>query len=44
MKKVLVGLFAVLIIGFGVVGFSQMNDGPNEIVDDEKNHTMTIKS
>ena len=44
MKKILVALFAIFIIGFGFIGYSQINDGPSEIVDDENNHTTTIRS
>ncbi|WP_165768006.1 hypothetical protein [Virgibacillus indicus] len=43
MKKILVALFAIFIIGFGFIGYSQMNDVPNEIVD-EDNHSTTIRT
>ncbi|MFD2629698.1 hypothetical protein [Oceanobacillus kapialis] len=43
MKKFLVALIAVFIVGFGVVGYTQMNDDATEIVD-ENSHSTKIKS
>ncbi|MFA1821821.1 hypothetical protein ACDX78_16840 [Virgibacillus oceani] len=42
MRKLLVALFLMLIIGIGVVGFNYEHE-PNEIVDDN-NHSTTIIS
>lgn len=43
MKKVLVAVFIVIILGFGVVGYTQATGDSTEIVDDNS-HSMTIKS
>ncbi|CDQ38211.1 MULTISPECIES: hypothetical protein [Virgibacillus] len=37
MKKVLVAIFAMLIITFGIFGYVEMNDDSNEIVDENPN-------
>jgi hypothetical protein len=42
MKKVLVGLFAIIILAFGILGYTEMNNDTNEIVD-ENSHSTTIK-
>lgn len=43
MKKILVALFIVIILGIGIVGYVQANDQPNEVVDDD-NHSITVES
>ncbi|CDO04490.1 heme lyase subunit CcmF [Oceanobacillus picturae] len=43
MKKLLVALFAVLIVGFGVIGYTQVNDDATEIVD-ENSHSISVQS
>ncbi|WP_269635256.1 hypothetical protein [Oceanobacillus manasiensis] len=43
MKKLLVALIAVIIIGISVIGFTQINDDATEIID-ENSHSITIQS
>ncbi|QGS69649.1 hypothetical protein CV093_19400 [Oceanobacillus sp. 143] len=38
MKKTLVTLLAVIIIGIGIVGFKQLTDNPDEVIQDN-NHS-----
>lgn len=40
MKKLLVALFLVLIIGFGVIGYTQTVD-PNQTIEEETNLSAT---
>ncbi|WP_170138789.1 hypothetical protein [Oceanobacillus chungangensis] len=41
MRKVLVTLFAAIIIGIGLVGFKQLTDEPTEVIQDN-NHSKKI--
>ena len=43
MRKLLVGLFLVFILGFGILGYTQANDDSGEIVN-ENNYSMNIDS
>lgn len=43
MRKLLVGLFLVFILGFGILGYTQANDDSGEIVN-ENNYSMNINS
>ena len=37
MKKMLIALFIVLILGFGFVGYTQTTADPNEVINDNGN-------
>lgn len=43
MKKILIGVFIVIILSFGIFGYNQITDDSDKIVDDN-NHSITINS
>jgi hypothetical protein len=42
MRKVLLALFAIIILGIGIVGYNDITDKPNEVIN-EKGHSTEIK-
>ena len=44
MRKFLVVLFLMIIIGFGVVGIQQHVNGPEEVIKPNKPNTINIQS
>jgi len=43
MRKVLLALMAIIIIGFGYVGYSSLNEDPAEVIDEKKGSSTEIK-
>ncbi|MFC2948993.1 hypothetical protein [Virgibacillus sediminis] len=41
MRKVLLALFILIIVGVGLTGYAESNDKPVEVIDDH-NHSTTI--
>ncbi|WP_281347076.1 hypothetical protein [Virgibacillus doumboii] len=42
MKKLLIALFMVLILSFGIIGFTQHTDEPNDVVEQENDNTLIV--
>lgn len=43
MRKLLITLFLVLILSFGVFGYAQSLDQTNEVVEQDKKDTLIVK-
>ncbi|GAB3048445.1 hypothetical protein [Virgibacillus ainsalahensis] len=43
MKKILVGVFVVIILSVGVLGYNEINNSPVKVIEDN-NHSTTITS
>lgn len=42
MKKLLIVLFLILIISFGIIGYTQSTNEPNDVVEQENENTLVV--
>ncbi|WP_010648484.1 hypothetical protein [Oceanobacillus massiliensis] len=42
MRKILLALFVTIILGIGIVGYNNLHDEPNEVIE-EKGYSTEIK-
>ncbi|WP_339226434.1 hypothetical protein NSQ77_12930 [Oceanobacillus sp. FSL K6-2867] len=42
MRKILLGLFVIIILTIGIAGYAELNNKPNEVIE-ESNHSTEIQ-
>ena len=42
MRRILLGLFVIIILTIGIVGYTELNNKPNEVIEDS-NHSTEIQ-
>ncbi|WP_306798550.1 hypothetical protein [Oceanobacillus saliphilus] len=43
MRKVLLAIFATIIIGISILGYNDLTDEPNEVIEEKKGYSTQIK-